>query len=163
MRRLIGSRRPGVSRGLDNHLSPGLRLAPERRSMSGRRNAPGRQGFALFEVLVAIAVLSAGCVALVQSLTLSLRTFGTLEDRYAAALALEDAAWTMDHSGGVFDPLQYRAPPRFAGASWVESKNPAAAQDASLQQNKIAIEWRPSGANARAESFELSAYYEPSN
>ncbi|NNN05277.1 MAG: type II secretion system protein [Elusimicrobia bacterium] len=118
-------------------------------------------GFALIEVLVATAILSAGCILVVQALTTALKGSRTLQDRYRAALAVEDALWTMDQSGGNFDALQVQTPDGFQNAAWTSRQ--VAATAGGLSQNSVTLRWTaPGGARAnRQEDLTLSAYASP--
>jgi len=115
-------------------------------------------GFVLFEVLVSTAVLSAGCLVVVAALSTAMKASRTLQDRYRAALAVEDAVWTTDNSGGNFDALQVSTPDGFQNADW--SAQQTAAPAGGLSQSSVTLRWTSpnSTRDNHQEEFTLSTY-----
>lgn len=131
------------------------------RRLSNKRPA----GFALFEVLVAVSLLSIGCVVLIQALTASSRAFNGLQQRYVAALAVEDSLWFMDNNGGHFDAEQTVKPDGFRAIAWDTQDAPVAldAVQAALTQTSVTLRWNSdlSLRENHQESFTLSNYLRP--
>ena len=117
-------------------------------------------GFVLLEVLVAVAVLAGGCAALVQAMVASLRAARLVQERAVAALAVEDAVWTMDRDGGAFDAAQAQAPEGFADAQWrTQTETAQLPGGGTLMRRGVELSW--TSAAGRPESFELGGYYDP--
>jgi Tfp pilus assembly protein PilV len=124
-----------------------------------RRRTRGQSGVVLFEVLVSTAILSAGCLVLIGALATAMKGTRTLQDRYLAALAVEDTIWGMDHSGGNYDALQVQTPGGFQNAEWSSQQNTTPAGN--LNQNSVTIRWTSldSTRDNHQEDFTLSTYY----
>ncbi len=124
-----------------------------------RDKARGENGIVLFEVLVSTAILSAGCLVLIGALATAMKGSRTLQDRCLAALAVEDAVWTMDQTGGNFDALQVRAPYGFQNPEWGSEQDATPA--ASLTRNRVSLRWtsQNSARDNHQEDFTLSTYY----
>ena len=111
-----------------------------------------QSGLALFEVLISAAILSVGCVLLLRALAQSVRTAAAAEDQFAAALALENRLWELEHAGA-HAALDDSVPENLTGATWqLEEKSltTAGLQDA-LTQRTLTLAWCNS-------SLSLSSY-----
>jgi len=116
------------------------------------------RGSVLFEILVSAVVLTAVCLVVMRALTGCLRTLHMLEDRSAAALAIDDALWKMDLAHGEFSAGDAQAPAGFQQVAWEVLETPLAQTDLSplLRQRALTLRWSSS-------SLTLSAYYAQPN
>ena len=108
-------------------------------SVTGKTSS--RQAFTLIEILVSVAILAAGLVAIMSSFNASLSTLSSSGDRMRAAFLMKETISTMEQEG-----FGGAAGGRFSGAdagfSWRTEVHRAVRQSGAAVNEVVVSVWR---------------------
>lgn len=105
--------------------------------------ARNKEGILLYEVLLALAILSFGLVAVLGSFNTSLRAVTTSENYFRATLLLEEKLWELEMDDG-FSPGVSRGgfPGEHSKFRWQVEASPIEEEgDMVLNEVKVTISW----------------------
>ncbi len=107
--------------------------------------AGNKRGFLLYEVLLALAILSIGLVAVLHCFSTSLRAVGTSQNHFKATLLLEEKLWEVEREKSL-TPGIYQGNFPGKGFKWEVETSPIEEEgEVSLNAVRVTISWSEGG------------------
>jgi len=101
-----------------------------------------KRGFLLYDVLLALAILSIGLVTVLRSFSTSLQAVRTSRDYFKATLLLEDKLWEMERENSLPPGISRSSFPSSKFSWKVETSAIEEEEDMSLSAVKVTISWK---------------------